>query len=291
MKIGEPFNPYGTSIGLFVSYEIVRCRDLSASAKFLYGHYMRRAGKDGRCFPSIEDCAEHLGQTPKQIKKVAKELEDFGLIRRIPRFFESGAQTTSRIEFLFHPILAPALPEYDQTQDADLVGGAPIGTPLGSPTEGLGSPLAGDPRGSPSRGPIRHTRVKNKTNTERESQKGPPPKLSNGSLPSVDYERLGLDEVIDRLCSRHPKKGDRTLSEHAFAEVCSVADDPAARGAAVEAAHRAWCEYWREQGTEVRYVPKLSEWLRAGGWRDMPESEAEPEPTKYFNLEEHLEKI
>src|ERR1044072_7787075 len=53
-NVGDAFNPYGMFNGIWVPEQLLRCSDLSASAKLLYGRLARFAGENGRCFPSVE---------------------------------------------------------------------------------------------------------------------------------------------------------------------------------------------------------------------------------------------
>jgi len=65
-NIGDPFNPYGMFNGIWVPEALLRCPDLSPSAKLLYGRLARFAGENGRCFPSVETLAVELGMTARQ---------------------------------------------------------------------------------------------------------------------------------------------------------------------------------------------------------------------------------
>jgi hypothetical protein len=60
-NVGDAFNPYGMFNGIWVPESLLKCPDLSASAKLLYGRLARFAGENGRCFPSVETLATELG--------------------------------------------------------------------------------------------------------------------------------------------------------------------------------------------------------------------------------------
>lgn len=75
------------------------------------------------------------------------------------------------------------------------------------------------------------------------------------------------DEVCALLIARHPKTGDATLAEHAFVEVLG---QPNADMAKIATAHALWCSHWTEERTKTAYIPKLSNWLRDGAWRQKP---------------------
>lgn len=99
MKLGEPFNPYGCFVGIFVPVALVRSVDLSPGAKLLYGTLCRYAGKDGQCFPSVGRLAVDLGRQVRQVRFYLRELEDFKLVRRVG---EPGK--SNRFEFLRHAV-------------------------------------------------------------------------------------------------------------------------------------------------------------------------------------------
>lgn len=89
-------------------------------------------------------------------------------------------------------------------------------------------------------------------------------KRSNGSL--------APDDLASALCGRHRKTGDRTLVEHALADVLSSLPetDPGDLCDFLDRRHVAWCRYWEGNCEQVKFWPKLSDWLTNGGWRDLP---------------------
>lgn len=244
----KPFNPYGTAAGIFIPYAVVQCKELSSTAKMLYGHYLRRAGKDGRCWPSKGDCAASLAIDERSVKRTSAELEAFGLIQRMPQYRKDGSQSSNAIEFLRHPILDPDL------------------EPLPD-TEGGGDTIekTGEANLSPSR-----------------DAECPPSSLGGHTMSPLEVskdkthrsENLCLEDLAERLCKAHPRKGDRTLAETILCSVVAESVEPSATAAQVGAAHAAWLKHW--SGIETRYVPKLSRWLQDGGWRDLPPISVEP---------------
>src|ERR1700677_4124 len=100
MNQGEPFNPHRLFIGVFIPVSLASSQTLSPTAKLAWGHLARRAGKDGRCFPSHRDIAVHLGVSKTHVKRIVAELESVALIRRIARHEESGRQQSNVYEFL-----------------------------------------------------------------------------------------------------------------------------------------------------------------------------------------------
>ena len=57
MKVGAPFNPYKVFQGAFAPYWILEHRGISAGAKLCYIRLLGFAGKDARCYPSLEPSA------------------------------------------------------------------------------------------------------------------------------------------------------------------------------------------------------------------------------------------
>ena len=107
-NIGEPFNPYGMFNGVWVPESLLRCPEISASSKLLYGRLTRYAGRDGRCFPSVETLAVELGMTARQVQRLLGQLCDAHFLRKDPQFRLNGSQTANAYVFLYHASLAPA---------------------------------------------------------------------------------------------------------------------------------------------------------------------------------------
>lgn len=73
MKI---INPYKAFNGICIPNAILECKDLSQSAKLMWGCLARFAGRNGRCFPKIETLGERVGLSKSMARKVVKELRD-----------------------------------------------------------------------------------------------------------------------------------------------------------------------------------------------------------------------
>jgi hypothetical protein len=58
VKIGAPFNPYKIFQGAFAPYWLLEHRGLAAGAKLCYIRLLGFAGKDARCYPSLETLKE-----------------------------------------------------------------------------------------------------------------------------------------------------------------------------------------------------------------------------------------
>jgi hypothetical protein len=80
MRIGAPFNPYKIFQGVFAPYWILEHRAISAGAKLCYVRLMGFAGRDARCYPSLETLGNALGVSERQTRDYVKELERAKLI-------------------------------------------------------------------------------------------------------------------------------------------------------------------------------------------------------------------
>ena len=108
--IGDVFNPYGMFVGIWIPEPLVKCSDISASAKLLFGRLTRFAGKDGRCFPSVKTLATELGMTDRQVQRLIRQLCEAGFLRKDAQYWSNGSQTSNAYFFLYHASLASALP-------------------------------------------------------------------------------------------------------------------------------------------------------------------------------------
>ena len=80
MRIGSPFNPYKVFQGVFAPYWILEHRGIGTGAKLCYIRLLGFAGKDARCYPSLETLGKSLGVSDRQARDYVKELERAGLI-------------------------------------------------------------------------------------------------------------------------------------------------------------------------------------------------------------------
>lgn len=69
-------NPYKMFKGAFIPNALMEHRGLSQSAKLLWARLAQYAGRDGRCFPSLDKLADDIGLSRSMIRKVVKELKD-----------------------------------------------------------------------------------------------------------------------------------------------------------------------------------------------------------------------
>jgi len=97
-------------------------------------------------------------------------------------------------------------------------------------------------------------------------------------IPPTDSEDqdLPLDDWVERLYRRHPKKKNKALVPPALWAAVSGAPDPAAKFAEIDRAHEIACRSygWRKEGG--MYAPKLDEWLADEGYTAVQEEERDP---------------
>ncbi|HEY1212718.1 MAG TPA: helix-turn-helix domain-containing protein [Bryobacteraceae bacterium] len=72
MKVGAPFNPYRVFQGSFAPYWLLEHRGISAGAKLCYIRLLGFAGKDARCYPSLETLGASLGVSDRQARDYVK---------------------------------------------------------------------------------------------------------------------------------------------------------------------------------------------------------------------------
>jgi hypothetical protein len=80
MNVGTPFNPYRVFQGAFAPYWLLEHRGISTGAKLCYIRLLGFAGKDARCYPSLERLGTSVGVSERQARDYVKELERSGLI-------------------------------------------------------------------------------------------------------------------------------------------------------------------------------------------------------------------
>jgi Helix-turn-helix domain len=81
MEIGALFNPYKVFQGAFAPFWLLELPKLGSGAKLCYIRLLGFAGKDGRCYPSLDTLGTSLGVSERQARDYVKELERAGLIR------------------------------------------------------------------------------------------------------------------------------------------------------------------------------------------------------------------
>lgn len=103
---GEIYNPWRMFNGSFIPNAILKCRELSATAKLLFGRLCQYAGADGEAFPSYSTLGEEVGIERRQAIRAIRELEEFGLIRAVARRRYDGSHSSNSYVFLWHTIFS-----------------------------------------------------------------------------------------------------------------------------------------------------------------------------------------
>jgi hypothetical protein len=139
---GEPFKPREVFVGIgaLVPEKIAASTMLSMTAKLCYGHLVRRAGQNDRCWPSIRDIAKHIGVESRQTMRALRELAEAKLIKPISRKNATGRQTSNEYEFIWGPILQAEGDTSDTLPPAPSDGGrvsdlTPTGVTVKTPLE------------------------------------------------------------------------------------------------------------------------------------------------------------
>ena len=121
MTIGAPFNPFRVFQGVFAPFWILEHRKLGAGAKLCYIRLLGFAGKDARCYPSLDTLGLSLGVSARQARDYVKELERAGLIASEQR----GLRRTNVYVFIWTAELeqmlnsVPDKPDDSGSSDAD----------------------------------------------------------------------------------------------------------------------------------------------------------------------------
>ena len=127
MKVGAPFNPYRVFQGSFAPYWLLEHRGISAGAKLCYIRLLGFAGKDARCYPSLERLGASLGVSERQARDYVKELERSGFVVIEQR----GLRKTNAYLFVWTAELerlSNAVPESGENPD-EPDGGTPPSSP------------------------------------------------------------------------------------------------------------------------------------------------------------------
>lgn len=101
---GDIYNPWRMFNGCFIPNAVLRCCDLSARAKLIFGRLCQYAGENGEAFPSYRSLAREVGVERRCAIKAVRDLENFGLIKAVSRWRNDGAPASNVYVFLWHEI-------------------------------------------------------------------------------------------------------------------------------------------------------------------------------------------
>lgn len=131
--------------------------------------------------------------------------------------------------------------------------------------------------------PEQHCAASDKIGTTPADSLNPEPLTLNsesGATPIRAAARLPLDEWVERLYGRHPKKRGKPLVEAACVAIlnkCRAAGrDALALFQQIDRIHAPWCasEDWTKEN--AKYCPQLAVWLSDEGWTAGPPARASP---------------
>lgn len=85
----------------FIPNGIMKSKDISPTAKLVYGKMCKTAKENGECLLSQESIASDMGMSIRNIVKIIKELKNKNLIGVIRR----GPKDTNMYVFYDHPLM------------------------------------------------------------------------------------------------------------------------------------------------------------------------------------------
>lgn len=103
-EVGEVYSPFRAFKGSIIPNEILKCQQLSSTAKLVFGRLCQYAGEDGKAYPSYNTLGHEVGIERRQTIRAVKELEQFGLIRVLERRKDDGGFSSNTYIFLWHAI-------------------------------------------------------------------------------------------------------------------------------------------------------------------------------------------
>lgn len=106
MTIGQPYIPMRILKKFApIPLSLLKCSGLSSTAKLCFAVLALHAGQDGKCFPSQATLAAELGMSVSQVKRVLKELEEQGFIKKKhPRGIDRLSHKSVRYQFLWNAV-------------------------------------------------------------------------------------------------------------------------------------------------------------------------------------------
>ncbi len=283
LEVGQPFNPWRVSCGFYPPDCLSRLRGvvilgtrhrLTDGHKNLFIRLVRRAGQDGRCFPSYASLAADLGRSVRQVKTWVADLEAFGLIRHRRRGRGHGGRgLENEYTFLWHQIyevrpqtrirIMKCNPGNFEVQDSPVLkckNEHPLYKEEARTEEARTS--SSDQRSGPAEAPP-STGVSARTRGDSEANPQPPSPVwpIGGWASEADF-----DAWWNALVWRHPNRNRNAEAKGKaldliLAGVLARADFDAGYAVAKSQAG----ERWKEQGG--RFAPNLSRFLEDRAWQ------------------------
>jgi len=114
---GQQFNPYGLFAGLYIPDCVAKTKLLSPLEKLVWGRLCKRAGKDGRCYPSLTRIASDLGISRNGAIKSVASLVSKGFLEK----HRQPGRRTNHYVFLWHSCLNEGLKVTSQPSGTEVV--------------------------------------------------------------------------------------------------------------------------------------------------------------------------
>ena len=103
---GEIYTPWRIFKGSFIPNAVLKCRELSSTAKLVFARLCQYGGEHGQAYPSYNTLAGEVGVERRQAIRAVNELEAFGLLRRNGRLRCDGGLSSNAYVFLWHSIFS-----------------------------------------------------------------------------------------------------------------------------------------------------------------------------------------
>ena len=103
---GEIYTPWRIFKGSFIPNAVLKCRELSSTAKLVFARLCQYGGEHGQAYPSYNTLAGEVGVERRQAIRAVNELEAFGLLRRNGRLRCDGGLSSNAYIFLWHSIFS-----------------------------------------------------------------------------------------------------------------------------------------------------------------------------------------
>lgn len=195
----------------------------------------------GRVWASNQYIADRSGMSERSVKRALASLRQREIIK--DEYAGNGDKTTRVISFPFLSYLYPS---------------GQNGLSLG--------PNRGDPRAK-----LAHQ--EEEPNVDKEKTDISPESHSLGERKERHHEYWNEDatKLFDMAWALYPKKVDKADAKLAWKNVLGkkILNDPDFRTSFANGL-AAWVKYWKEQETELQYVPSFARWIKREKWTETP---------------------
>jgi hypothetical protein len=116
VKPGDAYSPYRVFLSAPIPLAVMAMPNLSPGAKLLFARLALYAGRNTKCYPSLDRLARDLGTSTDAIGRWLKELTDPKFIHRARK----GPGKTAECEFLWHASLSADSAELRNQDSAEV---------------------------------------------------------------------------------------------------------------------------------------------------------------------------